>query len=200
MIVLKYARLLEYIKEDSFVSDSSVTKKTFAAALKELCRHQSFDKISIADITRACGYTRQTFYYHFQDKFDLLNWIYYNEGIAPFITGINFDNWNDRVLGILKTMAEDKPFYLNTIRRQEQHFHGYFYQIIHALFCDAIEKLDTDHRLSLEARDFYARFYSFGICGTVIDWAKGGMRIPPETVANYLKNLAPRQYRHLRIE
>ena len=49
--------------------DSNITKHAIAAALKELCREKSFDKISIADITSTCGLNRQTFYYHFEDKY-----------------------------------------------------------------------------------------------------------------------------------
>ena len=50
------------------MSDSLITKKAIAAALKQVCREKPFDKISIADITAVCGLNRQTFYYHFQDK------------------------------------------------------------------------------------------------------------------------------------
>lgn len=54
------------------MSESLITKKAIAQALKNLCRDKAFDKISIADITTACGLNRQTFYYHFQDKYELL--------------------------------------------------------------------------------------------------------------------------------
>ena len=64
------------------MSDSLITKKAIAAALKQVCREKPFDKISIADITAVCGLNRQTFYYHFQDKYELLSWIYYNENFS----------------------------------------------------------------------------------------------------------------------
>ena len=54
--------------------DSNITKHAIAAALKELCREKSFDKISIADITSTCGLNRQTFYYHFADTYALMDW------------------------------------------------------------------------------------------------------------------------------
>ena len=49
------------------------TKRILAAALKQLTCRKSFDKITIADITQQSGYNRQTFYYHFRDKYELLN-------------------------------------------------------------------------------------------------------------------------------
>ena len=41
------------------------------------------------DIADGCGLTRQAFYYHFKDKYDLMNWIYYTE-IARFMTSYSF--------------------------------------------------------------------------------------------------------------
>ena len=67
------------------MSDAAVTKKIIAASFKELCRRRFFDKISITDITDACGLKRQTFYYHFRDKFELLDWIYFTDAIQPAI-------------------------------------------------------------------------------------------------------------------
>ena len=54
------------------MAESLITKKAIADSLKELTREKTFDKISVKDISEKCGINRQTFYYHFIDKFDLL--------------------------------------------------------------------------------------------------------------------------------
>ena len=56
--------------------DSNITKKALAQSLKELMGKQSFAKISVADICEGCGMSRKSFYYHFKDKYDLVNWIF----------------------------------------------------------------------------------------------------------------------------
>ena len=61
------------------MSDSTITKRAIADSLKDLTRVKSFDKIGVVDITDKCGINRQTFYYHFSDKYELLKWIYYND-------------------------------------------------------------------------------------------------------------------------
>lgn len=43
------------------------------AALK-LAAKKDIDKITVKDITEECHITRQTFYYHFQDVADMLDW------------------------------------------------------------------------------------------------------------------------------
>lgn len=72
------------------MSDALITKRAIATGLKELVDEKPFNKISIRDITEKCGLNRQTFYYHFQDKYELVNWIYYQEGFAPLMEGDDF--------------------------------------------------------------------------------------------------------------
>ena len=52
--------------------ESNLTKKAIALSAKELTKEKPYDKISISDIADRCGIKRQTFYYHFQDKYELL--------------------------------------------------------------------------------------------------------------------------------
>ena len=53
------------------MANSNITKKALAESLKELGSTRILDKITVADITEHCGVNRQTFYYHFNDKYEL---------------------------------------------------------------------------------------------------------------------------------
>lgn len=64
------------------MADSNITKRALAAALKELMEGSSFDKISVSDICEMCDMNRKSFYYHFKDKYDLVNWIFDTEFVA----------------------------------------------------------------------------------------------------------------------
>lgn len=63
------------------MADSNITKHALANAMKALLEEQSFDKISVSDICERCGMNRKSFYYHFRDKHDLVNWIFDTEFI-----------------------------------------------------------------------------------------------------------------------
>ena len=54
------------------MADSNITKSALARALRELMEEQPFEKIQIAQICERCGMNRQSFYYHFKDKFEFL--------------------------------------------------------------------------------------------------------------------------------
>ena len=75
---------------------SNITKKALANSLKKILSKKEFNKVTINDIVDDCGVNRQTFYYHFKDIYDLLEWIYTNEVIEK-IKNIESDspaeNW-----------------------------------------------------------------------------------------------------------
>ncbi|EGC04834.1 TetR family transcriptional regulator [Ruminococcus albus] len=79
------------------MSTSTITKSALCKALKELCAQKDYEKISISEITGFCGMNRQSFYYHFQDKEELLSYIYYNELFKNITRGVNYDNWYERL-------------------------------------------------------------------------------------------------------
>ena len=53
---------------------NQLTKDAIAKALTDLLQERPIEKITIKDITDCCGINRQTFYYHFSDIYDLMEW------------------------------------------------------------------------------------------------------------------------------
>lgn len=64
------------------MADSNITKHALAASLQELMAEQPFDKINVAQICERCNMNRKSFYYHFKDKYDLVNWIFDTDFIS----------------------------------------------------------------------------------------------------------------------
>ncbi len=54
---------------------SLLTEKPWQHPLRKLLEKKTLDKITVKDITDDCGVNRQTFYYHFHDVYDLVEWI-----------------------------------------------------------------------------------------------------------------------------
>ena len=52
------------------------TKDQLAAALKTILAVKPIERITIRDIVEICGVNRQTFYYHFEDVYDLLEYVF----------------------------------------------------------------------------------------------------------------------------
>ena len=53
---------------------SQITKYALENSSQNLLLQKPLDKITISDITDDCGISRMTFYYHFKDIYDLVEW------------------------------------------------------------------------------------------------------------------------------
>ena len=132
------------------MAESLITKRAIADSLKELTREKTFDKISVKDISEKCGINRQTFYYHFVDKFALLEWIYKTDLFDSNMEGIDFDNWGEKFFQTLTAMKNDKYFYVNTINHTENYIHRYITEQTETVFKKAIGDLYKKHAITIE--------------------------------------------------
>ena len=173
------------------VSESLITKKAIAYGLKELTKKKSFDKITIQDITESCGLNRQTFYYHFQDKYELADWIYYNEAITIIIDDLTYENWDVKVCQMLTLMKSEHYFYENTLKLStENGFREYLFRIASELFRNIIGMIGIDKSFREDEVKFISEFYAFGIVGEIISWAQHGMKETPEYITAQLKTVS----------
>lgn len=181
------------------MSNSLITKNALATSLKNLTGRMNFDKITIADITAECGLNRQTFYYHFADKFELLNWIYDNEAFA-LTRDINVTNWNDKLKKFMQHMRRDQMFYMNTIKCSDDYFEEYVYNILRQLMIKAIDDVSEITKalelpkggkkyLSDSEKDLLARFFAHALCGTIVEWAMKGMKEDENELTDTLNEL-----------
>ena len=73
---------------------SNQTKQLLAQSLQELMATTPLEKISVNDIVDHANVGRNTFYYHFEDKYDLVNW-YFQSGITRFLVELSaYSSWN----------------------------------------------------------------------------------------------------------
>jgi len=98
---------------------SNITKTAMAEAMKKLMNEKPFSKISVGDICEWCGMNRKTFYYHFKDKYDLVNWIFQTE----FLEMLRVQNYNsgwELLSDICKYLYSERGFYTNALQVEGQ--------------------------------------------------------------------------------
>ncbi|MCY1713135.1 dihydroxyacetone kinase transcriptional activator DhaS [Caproiciproducens galactitolivorans] len=168
------------------MSDSLITKNAIAASIKELMRKKPLQKISVADIMENSKINRQTFYYHFKDKYDLVDWIYYNEVVSAVTQHRTFKELDEVVFDVLNAMKKEQYFYTNAFSVTGQNaFQDYFFSVTKVLLEEIIDVL-SQGQIENEDKDFIADFYAFGLVGIVIQWARRGMKQPPEQIVQRL--------------
>lgn len=138
------------------MADSNITKQALAKAMKELLEEQSFDKICVSDICEKCHMNRKSFYYHFRDKFDLVNWIFDIEfralnqsGSDPFRqSGNNFDDRWKYVETICNYFYENRNFYKKVLKVDGQnsfsaHFREFIRPMLHLRIVELLGNEDV---------------------------------------------------------
>lgn len=172
------------------MSNSNITKRAIAISFKNLMETTAFDKISVSDITDGCGLNRQTFYYHFQDKYELINWIFYNEVINVVSKNITIENWEKGITQFFMLMKKDKKFYLNAIRHTNAEFNNYIFKVAMNEFESVVKDIQQalNKEISAEDTKFICSFFAYGTTGIITSWIENGMKDEPETVAKRLAN------------
>lgn len=171
------------------MANSNITKNALADSLKELGSKKILDKITVSDITNDCGVNRQTFYYHFNDKYELLSWIYTQELFLPITKDLTFDNWGEKLVELFTYMKKEKAFFMNTIKSSNNFFAEYLDKVLTELFKKVIKELDFYNHLDEKEKDIYARFFAYGMTGVIVDWTLKGMKEDEAELSKILQSM-----------
>ena len=88
---------------------SQTTKRALAASLKHLLLQKPLNKITINDIAEDCGISRMTFYYHFKDIYDLVEWTCVEDGTRALEGKKTYDTWQEGFLNIFHALPLRQP-------------------------------------------------------------------------------------------
>lgn len=170
--------------------DSNSTKFALAEAMKDLMRHIPLSKISVGDIVAHCGLNRQTFYYHFKDKYDLVNWIYYTEAVQRLNRFPGKEHWVDGLCDLSCYIRENREFYINALSESGQNsFQEYLQQFIRELLLSMVDELRDTAPISEREGQFISTFYSVAFSGMITYWAKQGMKEDPMCYCEEIRRL-----------
>lgn len=171
---------------------SKETEKSIADALKDLMQTKSFEKISVSDITDYCGIHRQTFYYHFTDKYELLNFVVHNELIEPLLLNFTLDNMYDKFTFMFNVMKSNQQFYHSALKINASELFNFVSRLAADRFIDLFAEIEKNNNIPAKNETdnkMLAEFFGFGISGVVLEWAQHGMKDSPEMLAERIKNI-----------
>ena len=156
------------------MAESCSTKRALALALKNLTRKNSLERISVTDICKECGVNRKSFYYHFQDKYALVNWIFDSE-FAVFASGSDRGDGLHILLELLEYLYENRTFYRRALQVKGQNsFSEHFRELL-----VASAKARLRGVISSEALEFRIGFYADAFIATIERWLLGRESMPP---------------------
>jgi probable dihydroxyacetone kinase regulator len=162
-----------------------------AESLKELATTKPIEKITIKEITDKAGVIRPTFYNHFQDKYELLEWITVNELFAPVEPFLSNGMLKEAVTFILTTMEKEKDFYKRAALLEGQNS---FNEIFNRCVAGAVQKyLDVESLAKMAdypwlKEELVSEFLAHSISWVTIQWIMRGMKVPVDELTDvYVK-------------
>lgn len=165
------------------------TKRILAESLKNIMRKKNFSKITVSEIIADCGVNRKTFYYHFEDIYALLKWIFENEAIEVVKHFNLVVDYEEAILFVMDYI-EENDYIINcaydSIGRDEmkRFFYDDFIELT-ASIIDSAEK-EVGKKLSSDYKSFLCNFYTEALAGILIDWIKNRKEQNRQQLIEYL--------------
>ena len=153
------------------------TRSSMASSLKKLLTEKSVRKITVREIIEDCGINRQTFYYHFRDVSDLLNWTFEQEA-RQLIAHCETCAWEERLRQSLEYLAQNANICVSALDGMGRDPLYRFMHMNHEdMLYDMIEELAVGMNVSERYKRFLAEFYVEAISGVAFDWMCAGMPV-----------------------
>ncbi len=164
------------------------TKRALALSLKQRLKEKPLDKITIKDICEGCGVNRQTFYYHFQDIYDLIEWIYTSAEYQILDEKTIVHTWEDALRQIFDYALEEKEFVIATYHSlSREHLENFLYREAYRPLYHIIKQHCNGLKIHEADIAFLTDFYKYAFVGTVLEWVRKGMKEDPAPLIYKMK-------------
>lgn len=174
--------ILSKTKEGKGVfSMANGTKEALATALKQMMKVKPIGKITVKDLVELCGVNRQTFYYHFDDVYDLLEWIFEEDANRVLPQKVVYEHWREDVLIFMKYLQENSSFTLNVYNSNSR---VYMMRYLRDKMAECIRSfadiVSVDMNIDRQDFEFTVEFYADCAIGFISHWLDLGMQLPRE--------------------
>jgi probable dihydroxyacetone kinase regulator len=163
------------------------TKHRMAQALKKQMAKKPMDHITVKEIITDCDISRPTFYYHFDDIYDLMKWMFETEMIALLKKSDTTATWDEGILLFMNYIKENQAVCLCAYKSIGQ-------DVLKRMFYDSTRNIvkhfvDTLNQ-TIHAKDVYVAFiidfYTQALASCLLTWLKGGLKETPTEMIHLL--------------
>ena len=144
-------------------------KRRIWEAFFELSESIPFGKLTVERIVAHCGISKATFYRHFHDKYDVLN--YNSQAFAGrYFNMKHCRSWHDFFIIMFREIGSNLEFYRKAFRTSGQNAHSRFlFEYSYGIVKDCY--LKTNQKQSLTPQEHYMiSHYCHGCVDTLEEW------------------------------
>lgn len=164
-------------------------KALISDALLELSNEKPLSKISISDIQKKSGVSRQTFYNHFRDKNDLIQYIYLDRVISNWKVVSTDLEYYDSLLDVFDRYARYQYFLKQALSLNDQN-------CLREFMIDYCKKFDLEWHQRYygaepmpDALRFATEYHAVASMSITIAWILSDMPSPPHVIAENIARM-----------
>ena len=151
-------------------------KREIKNSFIKLLTERPISQITVKDIVEDCGVNRNSFYYHFQDVYDLVDWIFHHDFERLLKDYSDYTNWHQGCRRILDYMQENRSLVLNVYHsvnrvQLEDHLKSWLKPILSSIVNEVAQSME----ISQENRDFVTDVYVLMMVGFFMEWMEYDM-------------------------
>ena len=159
---------------------SAFTERAIVDAFVSLLNEHPLDKITVKNIIDKCGVNRSTFYYYFEDIYDLINKIFEFETGKIVNKHSEYESWAD---GIKEAIYH---VYKSVSRER---LNKYLNEVCDSIFMEAVSSQAEGTNAGPDDIRLVTDIYKYTLVGLVFKWLEEGMVTEPGEIIDKLAYL-----------
>lgn len=155
---------------------SQITKNALKQAFMELLEEKALENITVKDIVNRCNVNRNTFYYHFHDIYDLMDYIFTSEAEALIRMNQFANTWKDSFHDLCDYLLSHKKMIYHvyySINREQ--LEKYLYDVVKDMLMKVVQEAFHDQSINEQKCAILCDFYKYALVGMFLEWIREGM-------------------------
>ena len=168
------------------------TELLLSGALKDLMSKKPLSKISIRELTEHCGLNRKTFYYHFEDIYDLLRWTMEHDAMAEFEDVMQCGDAEELLAFFIQYADRNRKLLRSTLDAMngallKQAMYNGFHRVVRL----RIEQMEREQNVAVSEgyREFVLDFYADALGSCLMRYVQQRQPATQEEMMAYTRRL-----------
>lgn len=175
---------------------SQRTRLALAESLKRQLKTTTLSKITVSSLVADAGITRQAFYYHFHDIYELVEWVFTTDVANHIMRHASLAEWHNGLEILLTYFQKNKDQVISVIRsidyqKLEKFFYESFASMMETVVDDVIAQQavlsPSNPAPPAEDREFVIEHFTSAVVGHTLHWIAGDMSADPHLLVRRME-------------
>lgn len=167
-----------------------VTKTMISDAFLELSKVKSIDKITVKDIVETCNITRQTFYYHFQDIMDVIEWSFQQRMEEILEKSLQIATLQHAVRTLI-SLVEEHPKMINRLMssQKREQTENLLFSTVRAYMKEWIDRNELFMDMKRSDIEIALSFFAYAVVGIMLEISLNRKTVDLDMISRQISQL-----------